>query len=49
MQECILLVTQRLTKYPVLVERILQNTAGVAASLPCQSVPGSGLCLPAPF
>lgn len=25
-QECILLVTQRLTKYPVLVERILQNT-----------------------
>ncbi|XP_036995890.2 rho guanine nucleotide exchange factor 18 isoform X3 [Artibeus jamaicensis] len=26
MQECILLVTQRLTKYPVLVERILQNT-----------------------
>ncbi|XP_045044200.2 rho guanine nucleotide exchange factor 18 isoform X3 [Desmodus rotundus] len=27
MQECILLVTQRLTKYPVLVERILQNTA----------------------
>ncbi|XP_037680341.1 rho guanine nucleotide exchange factor 18 isoform X2 [Choloepus didactylus] len=25
-QECILLVTQRLTKYPVLVERIVQNT-----------------------
>ncbi|KAM8986846.1 rho guanine nucleotide exchange factor 18 isoform 1-T1 [Ara ararauna] len=25
-QECILLVTQRLTKYPVLVERIIQNT-----------------------
>ncbi|XP_077697885.1 rho guanine nucleotide exchange factor 18 isoform X3 [Eretmochelys imbricata] len=25
-QECILLVTQRITKYPVLVERILQNT-----------------------
>lgn len=27
-QECILLVTQRITKYPVLVERILQNTEG---------------------
>ncbi|XP_072555789.1 rho guanine nucleotide exchange factor 18-like isoform X1 [Paramormyrops kingsleyae] len=26
-QECILLVTQRITKYPVLMERILQNTA----------------------
>uniref|UniRef100_H0WKN8 Rho/Rac guanine nucleotide exchange factor 18 n=1 Tax=Otolemur garnettii TaxID=30611 RepID=H0WKN8_OTOGA len=26
MQECILLVTQRITKYPVLVERIIQNT-----------------------
>ncbi|XP_039107498.1 rho guanine nucleotide exchange factor 18 isoform X2 [Hyaena hyaena] len=25
-QECILLVTQRITKYPVLVERIMQNT-----------------------
>uniref|UniRef100_H3AFI9 Rho/Rac guanine nucleotide exchange factor 18 n=1 Tax=Latimeria chalumnae TaxID=7897 RepID=H3AFI9_LATCH len=25
-QECILLVTQRITKYPVLMERILQNT-----------------------
>ncbi|XP_064238067.1 rho guanine nucleotide exchange factor 18 isoform X3 [Aotus nancymaae] len=25
-QECILLVTQRITKYPVLVERIVQNT-----------------------
>nr|XP_019936690.1 PREDICTED: rho guanine nucleotide exchange factor 18-like isoform X1 [Paralichthys olivaceus] len=25
-KECILLVTQRITKYPVLVERILQNT-----------------------
>lgn len=50
MQECILLVTQRLTKYPVLVERILQNTAGMAAaSPPCQSVPGGSLCLPAPF
>ncbi|XP_006005168.1 rho guanine nucleotide exchange factor 2 isoform X2 [Latimeria chalumnae] len=27
-QECILLVTQRLTKYPVLIDRILQNTKG---------------------
>lgn len=26
--ECILLVTQRITKYPVLVERILQYTEG---------------------
>ncbi|MFT7798706.1 rho guanine nucleotide exchange factor 18 isoform X1 [Arapaima gigas] len=26
--ECILLVTQRITKYPVLVERILENTEG---------------------
>jgi hypothetical protein len=26
--ECVLLVTQRITKYPVLVERILQNTEG---------------------
>lgn len=26
MTECILLVTQRITKYPVLVERILHNT-----------------------
>lgn len=26
--ECILLVTQRITKYPVLVERILHNTEG---------------------
>lgn len=26
--ECILLVTQRLAKYPFLVERILQNTDG---------------------
>ncbi|XP_071434082.1 rho guanine nucleotide exchange factor 18 isoform X1 [Pithys albifrons albifrons] len=25
-QECILLVTQRITKYPVLVERVIQNT-----------------------
>ncbi|NXI62706.1 ARHGI factor, partial [Anseranas semipalmata] len=27
-QECILLVTQRITKYPVLVERIIQHTEG---------------------
>ncbi|KAG8430975.1 hypothetical protein GDO86_019615 [Hymenochirus boettgeri] len=27
-QECILLVTQRITKYPVLLERILQNSKG---------------------
>ncbi|XP_028650905.1 rho guanine nucleotide exchange factor 1a isoform X2 [Erpetoichthys calabaricus] len=27
-QECILLVTQRITKYPVLIDRILQNTKG---------------------
>ncbi|XP_043540351.1 rho guanine nucleotide exchange factor 2-like [Chiloscyllium plagiosum] len=27
-QECILLVTQRITKYPVLLDRILQNTKG---------------------
>lgn len=26
--ECILLVTQRITKYPVLLERILQYTEG---------------------
>uniref|UniRef100_A0AAR2K2S4 Rho guanine nucleotide exchange factor (GEF) 1a n=1 Tax=Pygocentrus nattereri TaxID=42514 RepID=A0AAR2K2S4_PYGNA len=39
-QECILLVTQRITKYPVLVQRILDNTkdnaeeaAGLAQSL----------------
>uniref|UniRef100_H3CKQ8 Rho/Rac guanine nucleotide exchange factor 2 n=1 Tax=Tetraodon nigroviridis TaxID=99883 RepID=H3CKQ8_TETNG len=27
-QECILLVTQRLTKYPVLIQRLLDNTKG---------------------
>jgi len=27
-QECILLVTQRITKYPVLISRILQHTHG---------------------
>lgn len=26
--ECILLVTQRITKYPVLIERILKNSKG---------------------
>lgn len=26
--ECILLVTQRITKYPVLIQRILQHTKG---------------------
>lgn len=30
--ECILLVTQRITKYPVLVERIVQNTEGTDGS-----------------
>lgn len=30
--ECILLVTQRITKYPVLVERILSNTEGPTLS-----------------
>uniref|UniRef100_A0A8D1MM53 Rho guanine nucleotide exchange factor 2 n=2 Tax=Sus scrofa TaxID=9823 RepID=A0A8D1MM53_PIG len=28
-QECILLVTQRITKYPVLISRILQHTHGI--------------------
>lgn len=31
--ECILLVTQRITKYPVLVERILQYTEGPPAEI----------------
>jgi len=26
--ECILLVTQRITKYPVLIQRMLQHTKG---------------------
>uniref|UniRef100_A0A673FYN3 Rho guanine nucleotide exchange factor 2-like n=1 Tax=Sinocyclocheilus rhinocerous TaxID=307959 RepID=A0A673FYN3_9TELE len=38
-QECILLVTQRITKYPVLVQRIYDNTkeeaAGLSQSLSC--------------
>uniref|UniRef100_A0A3Q2DNK8 Rho/rac guanine nucleotide exchange factor (GEF) 2b n=1 Tax=Cyprinodon variegatus TaxID=28743 RepID=A0A3Q2DNK8_CYPVA len=32
-QECILLVTQRLTKYPVLIQRILDNTKGCPEEL----------------
>lgn len=32
--ECILLVTQRITKYPVLVERILNNTEGPHSTFP---------------
>ena len=49
-QECILLVTQRITKYPVLVERIIQNTEGMPALLPCLSMLGGeeGLSLHAP-
>lgn len=31
--ECFLLVTQRITKYPVLVERIIQNTEGKISPL----------------
>lgn len=27
--ECILLVTQRITKYPVLIQRLLQHTKGL--------------------
>lgn len=30
-QECILLVTQRITKYPVLINRILQHSHGEGA------------------
>ncbi|XP_023382523.1 rho guanine nucleotide exchange factor 18-like [Pteropus vampyrus] len=37
-QECILLVTQRITKYPVLVERIIQNTEGTVAASPSYPV-----------
>lgn len=33
--ECILLVTQRLTKYPVLLERILQHTQGQSSAALC--------------
>lgn len=41
MQECILLVTQRITKYPVLVERIIQNTEGREAPR-CPGPAGQG-------
>lgn len=33
-QECILLVTQRVTKYPVLISRILQHSHGEGGALP---------------
>lgn len=32
-QECILLVTQRISKYPVLIQRILDNTTGESPQL----------------
>uniref|UniRef100_A0A8C3QZY3 PH domain-containing protein n=1 Tax=Cyanoderma ruficeps TaxID=181631 RepID=A0A8C3QZY3_9PASS len=32
--ECILLVTQRITKYPVLIERILKNSKGTGGGRP---------------
>jgi len=35
--ECILLVTQRITKYPVLLERILQYTEGIIPHLHTQN------------
>lgn len=31
--ECFLLVAQRITKYPVLLERLIQNTEGKVSSL----------------
>ncbi|XP_051999866.1 rho guanine nucleotide exchange factor 2-like [Xyrauchen texanus] len=34
-QECILLVTQRITKYPVLIQRILDNTKGSEEESKC--------------
>lgn len=44
MPEFILLVTQRITKYPVLLERILQYTQGMSASLwPEQTIITCGL------
>lgn len=49
MQECILLVTQRITKYPVLVERIIQNTEGTVALPPCSSVLGEWSLSPSPL
>uniref|UniRef100_A0A8C1G6G0 Rho guanine nucleotide exchange factor (GEF) 1a n=1 Tax=Cyprinus carpio TaxID=7962 RepID=A0A8C1G6G0_CYPCA len=36
-QECILLVTQRITKYPVLVQRIYDNTKGKTVAYKCLS------------
>uniref|UniRef100_A0A8C2JXU1 Rho guanine nucleotide exchange factor (GEF) 1a n=1 Tax=Cyprinus carpio TaxID=7962 RepID=A0A8C2JXU1_CYPCA len=36
-QECILLVTQRITKYPVLVQRIYDNTKGKTQAYKCLS------------
>lgn len=33
-QECILLVTQRVTKYPVLISRILQHSHGEGGRAP---------------
>lgn len=32
-QECILLVTQRISKYPVLIQHILENTTGSSSFL----------------
>ncbi|NWI04610.1 ARHG2 factor, partial [Tichodroma muraria] len=41
--ECILLVTQRITKYPVLIERILKNSKGSGAGRGChRGVAGRG-------
>uniref|UniRef100_A0A8C7FQC7 Rho/Rac guanine nucleotide exchange factor 2 n=1 Tax=Oncorhynchus kisutch TaxID=8019 RepID=A0A8C7FQC7_ONCKI len=37
-QECILLVTQRITKYPVLIQRILDNTKGSRQKQEAQSL-----------
>lgn len=32
-QECILLVTQRISKYPVLIQHIMENTTGLFLAL----------------
>lgn len=47
--DCLLLVTQRITKYPVLVERLLQNIDGKisTATLKRLSVFNSATCLQA--
>uniref|UniRef100_A0A672GFY3 Rho guanine nucleotide exchange factor (GEF) 1a n=1 Tax=Salarias fasciatus TaxID=181472 RepID=A0A672GFY3_SALFA len=42
-QECILLVTQRISKYPVLIQRILDNTTGSVHTA------GSSVCLQPPW